>query len=124
MMATYVGVVGFLIFYFVLTALFQKPQYDHIVGLLEPFGVGAVQEVTKYWTTSDRNTMLPPFAGVMLYNRAIWFSLSFILLAIRLFKLSLRGARRQGRQSREKGCCHCAPPVGGALPAPALRRRQ
>ena len=48
MMATYVGVVGFLIAFFVLTALFSKPEYDHIVGLLEPFGIGAVDEVTKY----------------------------------------------------------------------------
>ena len=33
MMATYVGVVAFLILFFVLTALFQKPEYDHIVGI-------------------------------------------------------------------------------------------
>src|SRR6202000_2697556 len=73
MLATYVGVVAFLILYLMLTALFQKPQYDHVVGLIEPFGIGALQEVTKYWTTSDRNTLLPPLAAMMLENRAIWF---------------------------------------------------
>src|SRR5262249_29897842 len=37
MMSTYVGAVGFIIGYLVLIVIFQKPQYDHMVGILEPF---------------------------------------------------------------------------------------
>ncbi len=117
MLATYVGVVGFLVLYFVLTGIFDKPQYDHIVGLLEPLGVGAVQETTKYWTASDRNTMLPPLQGVILENRLIWFSLSFVFLAIAygLFRFEGRGSKRPAKVRTAEP----APaPRTGPLPAP------
>ncbi|HXC55392.1 MAG TPA: M1 family aminopeptidase [Rhizomicrobium sp.] len=117
MMATYVGAVGFLILFLVLTVLFQKPQYDHIVGLLEPFGFGAVEEITKYWTTSDRNTMLPPLADVLLYNRAIWFSLTFVLLAIAYFtfRFETRGARSAAPEKKDAAIVRAR---SGPLPAP------
>jgi ABC-2 type transport system permease protein len=117
MMATYVGVVGFLIAFFVLSALFQKPQYDHIVGILEPFGIGALGEVTKYWTTSDRNTLLPPLTGVVLYNRALWFGLSFVLLAIAYFsyRFESRGAKSAKAEKKEAVVVRAR---SGPLPAP------
>ena len=105
MMATYVGVVGFLVFYFVLTGLFDRPQFDQTIGLLEPFGLGALSQATKYWTASDRNTMLPPLGGIILENRAIWFSTAFVFLAIAysVFRFGTRGEsvpRRRGRMTR------------------------
>ncbi|HEY5046554.1 MAG TPA: M1 family aminopeptidase [Rhizomicrobium sp.] len=114
--ATYVGAVAFLVFYFVLTGLFDRPQYDHIIGLLEPFGIGAVSEATKYWTASDRNTMLPPFSGIVLENRLIWFSLSFLLLAVAFgcYRFAARGRRSQKPAPRDT----FARSRTGPLPAP------
>ena len=117
MLATYVGVVAFLVGYFVLTGLFAKPQYDHIVGLFEPFGLGAIGEATKYWTASERNTMLPPLAGVVAYNRLIWFGTSFAMLALAyfIFRFETKGAKRQGLSVRDDGP---AKRPTGPLPAP------
>jgi len=117
MLATYVGVVGFLVAYFVLTGLFAKPQYDHIVGLLEPFGLGAVGEATKYWTASDRNSMLPPLAGIVAYNRLIWFGASFAMLALAysVFRFETKGAKRQRPAERDDAP---APQPTGPLHAP------
>ncbi|HEY0105957.1 MAG TPA: hypothetical protein VGB91_07725, partial [Rhizomicrobium sp.] len=121
MMATYVGLIGFLVLYTVLTVLFQKPQYDHIVALLEPFGIGALGEVTKYWTTSDRNTLLPPIADIVVYNRLIWFAVAFAFLALAYFSFHFetRGAK-QGRP--EKPDAKAPPPRSGPLPAPRFDR--
>jgi aminopeptidase N len=117
MLATYVGVVAFLVLYFVLTGIFDKPQYDHLIGLVEPLGIGAVQEMTKYWTASDRNTVLPPLQGVILENRLIWFSLSFVFLAIAygLFRFEGRGSKRPAkvRAAEPQPAPHTGP-----LPAP------
>ena len=117
MLATYVGVVGFLVLYFVLTGIFSKPQYDHIVGLFEPFGIGAVQDVMKYWTAADRNTLMPPIAGVVLENRIIWLSLSFVMLALAyaLFRFQGRGSKRAVKPRAAE-----APPAPhlGPLPQP------
>ena len=121
MMATYVGVIGFLVFYFVLTALFQKPEYDHIVALFEPFGIGAISEVTKYWTMSDRNTLLPPITDIVIYNRLIWLAVAFASLAVAYsaFRFETRGAKR-GRPDK----ADTAPPPArvGPLPAPRFDR--
>jgi aminopeptidase N len=117
MLASYVGVVGFLILYFVLTGIFAKPQYDHIVGLFEPFGIGAVQDATKYWTASDRNTMLPPLSGIIGENRLIWFSISFVMLALAysFFRFEGRGSKRPAkvRDVEAAPALHVGP-----LPAP------
>jgi len=117
MLATYVGVIAFLLFYFVLTGMFDKPQFDHLIGLLEPLGIGAISEATKYWTASDRNTMLPAFGGVILENRAIWFSVSFLFLALAYFTFhfELRGSKRSPRTLAQD----LPPkPVSGPLPLP------
>jgi len=123
MMATYVGAVAFLIGYFVLTNLFQKPQYDHSVGLLEPFGIGAVQDATRYWTTADRDTMLPPLGGVILANRAIWFCASFAVLTLAYFsyRFESRGARRPRPNRRRVGLhesrrMHCRRRISSCKP--------
>ncbi len=118
MLATYVGVVAFLILNIVLIELFKKPQYDHFVGLFEPFGLGAFFQATKYWTASDRNTMLPPLDGIIAYNRLIWFGLSFLLLAIAYFvyRFETRAGRRERKVARE-----ILPPLRtGLLPAPSF----
>jgi len=117
MMATYVGVVAFLIAFFVLTGLFSKPEYDHIVGILEPFGIGAVDEVAKYWTASDRNTMLPAISGVLLYNRLIWLSVGFLFLGIAFlsYRFETRGARMPANAKAEPIVVR---PRSGPLPAP------
>jgi len=117
MMATYVGAVAFLMLNIVLTALFAKPQYDYIVGLVEPFGLGAFFEATKYWTASDRNTMLPPLDGIILYNRAIWFSISFLFLALTygIFRFEARGAKRERKVDAVTAATRV---LTGPLPAP------
>ena len=117
MMATYVGAVGFLIGYLVLTVLFQKPQYDHIVGILEPFGMGALSNTVKYWTTSDRNTMLPPLNDVWLINRAIYIGLAFVMLGVAFvaYRFETRGAAAAKAEKKDGVAVHAH---SGPLPAP------
>ena len=42
LVATYVGLVALLMIYFVSTAYFSRPEFDWIVALADPFGLGAV----------------------------------------------------------------------------------
>ncbi len=81
MMATYVGVVVFFVLWFIATIWSDKPELEHLVGLLEPFGDGAYSLVTKYWTATERNTLTPPVVGVLLWNRAGVVAVSAALLA-------------------------------------------
>ena len=89
MLTTYVGVIVFLVLFFVATGSLDQPGNETLVAMIDPFGLSAMSQLTKYWTAADRNTRLIPLEGVMLWNRALWFVVSFALLALayRLFKV-------------------------------------
>ena len=54
----------------------------YIVALWEPFGEQAASYYTKYWTVSEQNENLLPFEGVIIYNRIIWLTISFVILGL------------------------------------------
>ena len=82
MMWTYVGVVAFLVLYVISGNLLRDPAYDHLNGLIDPFGGSALELVSKYWTAAERNSLQPPLRGVLLENRLIWLGVSFALFAL------------------------------------------
>ncbi|MEP7216424.1 MAG: ABC transporter permease, partial [Anaerolineaceae bacterium] len=94
MMWTYVGLIAFLVLFVTSRVLLRDPAYDTIASLSDPFGVTALQRGTRYWTATDRNTMLPPFAGLMLYNRLIWVAVGFAFFAVAFwrFRFAMAGA--------------------------------
>ena len=94
MMASYVGAVGLIILYFVVSStLLSKPEMRELGSWLEPLGIGAFSEVTRYWTAAEKNTRLPELAGVILGNRVLWTSMGviFLGLSVALFSRSPRG---------------------------------
>jgi ABC-2 type transport system permease protein len=105
MMYSYVGVVVFLVAYLVLSAtLRSKPELRELAGLVEPFGTAAFGNVTRYWTAAESNTMVPAFAGALLYNRLIWLGVGLAALAVAYWRfsfaekgLSPRAVRQQAK---------------------------
>jgi ABC-2 type transport system permease protein len=95
MMATYVGAVAFLVAYTVVGQILGKPDYERIASLFDPFGVAALDTATKYWTLSDRNTLLPPIGGLFLWNRLIWIAAALVLLCVAyaVFRFEARGGK-------------------------------
>ena len=66
MMATYLGVVGFLILWTVASVVLDRnPSYELVGAYGEPFGLGAFSYVTKYWTAAERNTLVPAIDGIL-----------------------------------------------------------
>ena len=96
MFGTYIGLVAMLMTYFVSVAFLSRPEFERIVALVDPFGVGAYGYATKYWTAAERNTRLPAIAGVILWNRVIWLGVGLRLPGRRLAALS---SRTQGRRA-------------------------
>ncbi len=121
MMATYLSVVAFLILYIVLIQWFKQPQYDHIVALAEPFSSGAIHQLTKYWTASDRNTRLPQLWGLIAVNRAIWLGISMVFLAL---AYAVFGSGKRGTRHEVKATAAATPPPAqiGVLPSPRFDR--
>jgi len=83
MMTTYVGVVAFLILWFVVNvALSRSPDTQEMAAFADPFGLGAFSEFSRYWTPAERNNLPPSLNGILLWNRLIWLGVALIALAL------------------------------------------
>ena len=104
MMASYVGLVGFLVLYVVLQSIFSRPQYEDITAMLEPYGLGALYQETRYWTAADRNTLLMPISENYIVNRAIWLGVSLVALAgaYFMFSFSTKGSTKKSKAKAEE----------------------
>jgi ABC-2 type transport system permease protein len=106
MMYSYLGVVVFLVLYSVLNAVINaKPELRELAGYVEPFGIGAFRDMTRYWTASEANTGTPVVTGILLANRIIWFVVGLCALALAYWRFSFaesgiskRKLRRQARK--------------------------
>jgi ABC-2 type transport system permease protein len=113
MTASYVGAVAFLALFFTAVIATSDPGWERAMALLDPFGLGALEAVTKYWTTAERNGQLPALAGPLLTNRALWLGVSalFFAAAYRAFRFEARPARARRREAAEVQ----APAAGATL---------
>jgi ABC-2 type transport system permease protein len=106
MMTTYLGVIAFLILYTVVNiALSRSPEMREIAAMADPFGLGAFDEMSRYWTPAERNSLLPPVGGLLLTNRLIWLTVGLVALAVAFFAFRFTDAgmsrRRRKRQRLE-----------------------
>jgi len=128
MMWTYVGVIAFLVLYIVASAYFSRPEFEQAVALVEPFGLGAFEQATKYWTASERNTQLPGITGHILWNRVVWLGIAFALLGLawQLYARAAKGGRlaagKAPRQQDTDAAVVGAPAAPLAVPPQTGRR--
>ena len=81
-MATYLGVVAFFVVWLIARLWGRQLELDRTVALFEPFGSGAYSLATKYWTATERNTLVPPLTGLLLWNRLLVLGVGAALLGL------------------------------------------
>lgn len=116
MMYSYVGVVLFLVAYFVLSGIIRsKPELREIGGLVEPFGLAAFSNVTRYWTAAESNAMVPAFTGALLANRLIWIGVGLVALLIAYWRFSFSekgvSAHKLRKQEKKAAKLAATPPM-------------
>jgi ABC-2 type transport system permease protein len=96
LLSTYIGVIGFFVLWQIALGLAGNgPEHLKLSALLDPFGLGAFDVATRYWSASDRNTQLPELGGLLLTNRAIWVAAGgALLLSTQAFFSPEKGAVR------------------------------
>ncbi|MCP4047729.1 MAG: ABC transporter permease subunit [Gammaproteobacteria bacterium] len=99
LMLTYAGVVSYLVLYIVASNMLSDPELLTVASLLDPFGFSSFAEATRYWTVSERNTMLLPVEGLFLYNKLIWLTAGLAMLALthRVFRFDVAGKTARKR---------------------------
>jgi aminopeptidase N len=125
MMASYVGVVVFLVLYIITRALTAKPEFRTAAAYLEPFGIGAFNSATRYWTASERNATLPPILGPLLWNRLLWTGIGLAVLASAYGLFRFEPVAKKGRRrDAEREALDAGAPVGSTALSPPVRRRE
>ena len=105
MLMTYIGVIAFLVFSIVTSVLVGDLDTRWIGALIDPYGSAAVDLATRYWSVSERNSLLPPVSGLLLANRAIWIGIGVVLLwvAYGLFRTDREGLTLRRRKPSAAG---------------------
>ena len=57
----------------------SDPEQRGLLALFDPFGSGAVNYYTKYWTPSERNELQIPIKEMIIYNRLLWLGVSTLI---------------------------------------------
>ncbi|MES3021975.1 MAG: M1 family aminopeptidase [Pseudomonadota bacterium] len=81
MILVYVGVLAFLVLWSVAGGLAGDSGQASLAVLLDPFGLRALKQATRYYTSAQSNTMLPPLGGLLLLNRVVWSAIAIALFA-------------------------------------------
>jgi aminopeptidase N len=127
MMATFIGVVAFLIIWLVInTSIARNPEYRDLAAFTDPFGMMSYVLTARYWTAAERNSLVPDLAGFILWNRMLWIGVSAAFLALAHFAyrfadrdMSRRKARKARKQEGAAQAQAAEPhPAAGPLPAP------
>jgi len=98
-LASVVGAVAIYVFYFAAAAFTNSPLMagsangaSNAAGasLLDPFGLSAFFEQTRYWTPALRNTRLISLTGNFLINRIVWLAFAAIVWFVVYKRFSFR----------------------------------
>lgn len=123
MILVYVGVLAFIVLWAMAGTLREGAGGESLAVLLDPFGVRALYQLTRYFSAAQSNTELPAFAGVLMLNRVIWSGLALAMFAvtIRMFKPQRAGTGRRWF-GKAKPALSLAAAVSRAVPRRILPR--
>ncbi|HEX4334156.1 MAG TPA: M1 family aminopeptidase [Usitatibacter sp.] len=105
MMPVYVAGVVVLIGWLAATSLTSDLENYTVAGLVDPIGSIAMGNMTRYWSVSEKNTLLIPLAGNLLSNRLLWLALGLSILALCYWRFSMAyaSAERARRGAAPRG---------------------
>ena len=112
MMATYLS--GIALFMFWLGAnIAAHNGHGPLAAYIDPFGLGALNEITRYWAPEELNALGTPIYGVVLWNRIIWVAVGAAVLTLaharfRFGERVPRAARRRTEEAQSPGAIDLA----------------
>ncbi|EMR01177.1 ABC transporter permease/M1 family aminopeptidase [Cesiribacter andamanensis] len=80
--AAYTGSAVLFVCYLMSTVLMQDIENQRLAALIDPFALSSFQQITQYWTVSEKNTLALPLTQELLYNRLIFGGLGLLMLAV------------------------------------------
>ena len=127
MLASYIGVLVLVMGYLTVNVVLSaEPSYQDVIARYEPLGVGAIGEISRYWTAAEMNSRAIPFTGNLLFNRVFVLALSAVFFGFAWLRFSMserapsrRQQRRLARKAARAAKAESVPPR--VLTAPVRR---
>ncbi|QSQ17744.1 ABC transporter permease/M1 family aminopeptidase [Myxococcus landrumensis] len=69
-------------------------------ALLDPFGLSALFELSRYWPEAERNTRFVPLTGNFLWNRLLWLGVAVAVLGFVHWRFSFRASAVKPRKEK------------------------
>ena len=99
---SFVGAMVIIVGYMTAKSFMSDIDSETMGALLDTFGTGPFKNYTKYFTTVEKNTIILPFSGVILYNRLIWVGLGFVILFASYFNFSFQEKNKKVKKVKEQ----------------------
>ena len=87
-MASFITAIALIVGYSIAGSFITDIENERLGAMLDPFGSAAMDLVTKYWTVEDKNTMMLPNSGVLLWNRFLWIGVSIVIFLFGYMRFS------------------------------------
>ncbi|MBL0034699.1 MAG: hypothetical protein IPP26_02815 [Flavobacteriales bacterium] len=118
-MASFITAIALIVGYSIAGSFITDIENETLGAMLDPFGSVAMDMVTKYWTVEDKNTLLLPSSGVLLWNRLLWIGVSIIIFLFGYLRFSF--TERVQKAKASNGEAEVKPALASvALPKVAL----
>lgn len=78
--AGFVAIIAIYIISIAGAAALDNQEYFKTAALADPFGFGADNLYTKYWTVDEYNNEPLPIKGYVIYNRLLWIAIGALIL--------------------------------------------
>lgn len=63
-----------------------------LAALLDPMGMQALEQLARYWSAAERNSLPVPMTGILLANRLLWLGVAGLLFALTYAAFRFRSA--------------------------------
>lgn len=98
---SFVGVLLILVTYIISGSLLSDLNNEKLGALSDMFGIRTYAIVSKYFTTSDLNSLSPSFSGLLLENRLIWIGVGLVILLLSYWAFSFSEKKKKVKRKKK-----------------------
>ncbi|MBB6142357.1 hypothetical protein HNQ77_000295 [Silvibacterium bohemicum] len=97
------GVIFFVIYLILAISVSQTRSLNYFwPSVFDPLGILWTENITRYWTVAERNTLIPTWTGMFLWNRVLWASVGLLSLVVLWIFFPMSAETLTARASKKK----------------------